>query len=91
MHEADLKMKNFYSKCILQTKLHNMALDLNLDDLNSDEPPQSFKDMISSFIEGLEPKDSTEDEDILKPWRNRMQWSPKSDSPNKSDDTEYPF
>ena len=91
MYEADLKMKNFYSKCLLQTQLHNMALDLEIDDLIQDEPPQSFKDMISSFIEGLEPKDSTEDEDILKPWRNRMQWSPKFDSPNKSDDTEYPF
>ena len=68
-----------------------MALDLGIDDLIQDEPHQSFKDMISSFIEGLEPKDSTEDEDILKPWRNRMQWSPKSDSPNKGDDTEYPF
>ena len=91
MHEADLKMKNFYSKCLLQSKLHNMALDLKLEDLDSDEPPQSFKDMISSFIEGLEPKDSTQDEDILSPWRDRMQWSPKSDSPNKGDDTEYPF
>ena len=50
----------------------------------------NMSDIFKSIIDGLEPKDSTPDEDILSPWRDRMQWSPKSDTPIDDDD-ELPF
>jgi hypothetical protein len=84
MSEASLKMKNFYSKVLLQDRLHNMALELGLNELEEDD--LSFTDFISSFIDGLEPKDSTEDEDILGPWRDRFNWRPKTDTPIDNED-----
>ena len=61
-----------------------MALELGLNELKEED--LSFSDFISSFIDGLEPKDSTEDEDILGPWRDRFEWRPKSDTPIDNDD-----
>tara|TARA_B100001057_G_C22710853_1_gene895720 strand:- start:605 stop:1114 length:510 start_codon:yes stop_codon:yes gene_type:complete len=84
--EATLRLKNFYSKCILQAKIDDIALDTGVDNEETEEKELSWTDFISSFIDGLEPKDSTEDEDILSPWRNRMQWSPKADSPIEDED-----
>tara|TARA_Y100000004_G_C8927274_1_gene418196 strand:- start:711 stop:1226 length:516 start_codon:yes stop_codon:yes gene_type:complete len=84
MSEANLKMKNFYSKVLLQDRLHSLALELGLNEIESDN--LTFSDFISSFIDGLEPKDSTEDEDILSPWRDRMEWRPKTDTPKRDED-----
>jgi hypothetical protein len=82
--EANRKIKNFYSKCMIQERLNELMEELF-------EPKGLSKsEFISSIIDGLEPKDSTEDEDILGPWRDRFEWRPKSDTPTKEDD-DLPF
>ena len=82
---ANNKLRKFYTKCLIQERLSDLISDLY------DKEPENQSDYINSFIDGLEPKDSTEDEDILSPWRDRMQWSPKSDTPIEDDDEEFPF
>ena len=78
--EANRKIKNFYSKCMIKERLNELMEELF-------EPKGLSKsDFISSIIDGLEPKDSTKDEDILGPWRDRFEWRPKSDTPTKEDD-----
>lgn len=74
-HEAILKMKNFYSKCVIRNKIEEDEFD---DEFDSEEDNKSISpfEFLQSLIDGLEPKDSTEDEDILSPWRNRMEWKP---------------
>jgi hypothetical protein len=83
--EANRKLKNFYSKCMLQEKLSDMVENIGKDIF------LSHADFISSFIAGLEPKDSTKDEDILSPWRDRFEWRPKADSPKRDEDDDLPF
>lgn len=82
---ANRKLKKFYSKVLLQEKISGMV-----DEMNDLKIP-NMTDVFQSIIDGLEPKDSTEDEDILSPWRDRMQWSPKSDTPSNDDEDESPF
>ena len=84
-HEAQLKMKNFYSKCVIRAKLDEAHDDL-LSDLNENSFIGNPFEFMQSLLDGLEPKDSTpkQEEDILKPWRHRMQWRP-SESPRKDD------
>ncbi len=82
---ASRKLKKFYSKVLLQEKISGMV-----DEMQDLKIP-NMTDVFQSIIDGLEPKDSTEDEDILSPWRDRMQWSPKSDTPIEDDDEEFPF
>ena len=86
-HEAQLKMKNFYSKCVIRAKLDEAHDDL-LSDLNENSFIGNPFEFMQSLLDGLEPKDSTpkQEEDILKPWRHRMQWRP-SESPRKDDDS----
>ena len=81
---ANRKIKRFYSKVLLQEKISGMV-----DEMQDLKMP-NMSDIFKSIIDGLEPKDSTPDEDILSPWRDRMQWSPKSDTPIDDDD-ELPF
>ena len=78
--EANRKLKNFYSKCMIQERLNDLIAELFHPGL------QTKSDFLESFIEGLEPKDSTEDEDILSPWKDRFEWSPKSDTPSKDEE-----
>ena len=82
---ANTKLHKFYSKCMLQERLTDLVSEL------WDKQVENPTDYINSFIDGLVPKDDTEDEDILSPWRDRMQWSPKSDTPIEDDDDELPF
>ena len=81
---ANRKIKRFYSKVLLQEKISGMV-----DEMQDLKMP-NMSDIFKSIIDGLEPKDSTPDEYILSPWRDRMQWSPKSDTPIDDDD-ELPF
>ena len=81
---ANRKIKRFYSKVLLQEKISGMV-----DDIQDLKMP-NMSDIFKSIIDGLEPKDSTPDEDILSPWRDRMQWSPKNNTPI-DDDEESPF
>ena len=83
--EANRQMKDFYSKCLIQEKLGQMVDEIGKDLF------QNHAEFISSFIDGLEPKDSTKDEDILGPWRDRFEWRPKSDTPTKEDDEDSHF
>jgi len=83
--EANRKLKNFYSKCMLQERLSDLVDEIGKDLF------LSHSDFISSFIDGLEPKDSTEDEDILSPWRDRMQWSPKTTDESTDEEDSSPF
>ena len=91
-HEATFKMKKFYSKVLIRNRLEEDDELIDDDDTEEDGKvtPNPFE-FLQSLIDGLEPKDSTEDEDILSPWRDRMQWSPKSDTPIEDDDEEFPF
>ena len=79
---ANRKIKRFYSKVLLQEKISGMV-----DEMQDLKMP-NMSDIFKSIIDGLEPKDSTpkQEEDILKPWRHRMQWRP-SESPRKDDDS----
>ena len=87
-HEAKLKIKNFYSKCVIRAKLDDdLENELFNSVINKSNKENPFE-FLQSLIDGLEPKDSTpeEEDDILKPWRHRMQWRP-SESPRKDDDS----
>jgi hypothetical protein len=59
---ASLKMKDFYSKAVLQNRLESLAdsLDLKPNDSKSlfDDGLHPFESLLS-FLDGLEPKDST--------------------------------
>jgi hypothetical protein len=82
---ANKRLRKFYSKCIIQERLSDLVSELFNKELDNKS------EYIDSLIDGLEPKDYTEDEDILSPWRNRMEWSPKSDTPIEDDEDESPF
>ena len=86
-HEAKLKMKNFYSKCLIRAKIDESEDEL-LDEVEDKKITSNPFEFLQSLIDGLEPKDSSADdeEDILKPWRDRMEWKP-SQSPRKDDDS----
>jgi hypothetical protein len=74
-HEAILKMKNFYSKCVIRNKMEDEDFEEEEDSEEDSEYLNPFQ-FLQSLVDGLEPKDSTKDEDILSPWRNRMEWKP---------------
>ena len=66
--EASMTMKNFYSKCVLKTKIHQMVSDLNPKS-KSVNPMNIFE----SLLNGLEQQDSRRDDYIgwdghPKPW-----------------------
>ncbi len=86
-HEATFKMKKFYSKILIRNRLDDDNELIDDDDTEEDSKvtPNPFE-FLQSLIDGLEPKDSTEDEDILSPWRNRMEWKPVEGP--KQDDTD---
>ena len=85
-HEATMKLKNFYSKSLLQMKIDEVAEDLDsLDELKDELKIENPFDFIKGIIDGLEPKDSLEDEeyeeeeDFNKPSQNeqykrRFEW-----------------
>jgi hypothetical protein len=85
-HEATMKLKNFYSKSLLQMKIDEVAEDLDsLDELKDELQIENPFDFIKGIIDGLEPKDSLEDEeyeeeeDFNKPSQNeqykrRFEW-----------------
>jgi len=62
---ASYKMKKFYSKCILRNRLDDLADNLNLKSKTSDSSDSIETnpfEFLSSILDGLEPKDSSEDE-----------------------------
>jgi hypothetical protein len=81
-----MKLKNFYSKSLLQMKIDEVAEDLDsLDELKDELQIENPFDFIKGIIDGLEPKDSLEDEeyeeeeDFNKPSQNeqykrRFEW-----------------
>tara|TARA_Y100000004_G_scaffold97210_1_gene108808 strand:+ start:4322 stop:4816 length:495 start_codon:yes stop_codon:yes gene_type:complete len=78
---ATAKMKNFYSKCLIQTKISKLAKELNLKkSMKKDLHPF---DLFQSFIDGLEPKDTFEEEYSEEPFNyeeyNKRRWEWPSD------------
>lgn len=90
-HEATFKMKKFYSRVLIRNKLEDEEMLDEDDDVNMEEENKVIGnpfEFLQSLIDGLEPKDSTEDEDILSPWRNRMDWKPV-EGPKKDDSDSF--